>query len=93
MRRLGVRVTRVPFCQLCGDHARHPKSPAVDLRRKPCPRFPEPGVVHRGCCAAEPCSDTDARGHVRCGWEHGGKERLLAALAARKEGVAPALRA
>lgn len=78
------------FCGLCGDHARHPKSPAVDLRRKPCPRFPE-GVVHRGCCAREPCSDIDARGHVRCGWETGGKERLLAHLietdAARQRGA------
>ena len=88
------------FCGLCGDHARHPKSPQVDLRRKDCPRFPHRdaprrvsalpsaegrgGVVHRGCCAAEPCSDIDARGHVRCGWETGGKERLLASLIERE---------
>lgn len=55
----------------------------MDLRRKDCPRFATEGpggVVHRGCCAKEPCSDIDARGHVRCGWENGGKERLLAAI-------------
>ena len=65
------------FCSLCGQHARHPKSPVPDLRRKACPRFPS-GVIHRGCCAGEPCSDTDARGHVRCGWDRGGRERLAA---------------
>ena len=70
------------FCALCGDHARHVKSPVADLRRKTCPRFPA-GVIHRGCCAQEPCSDVDARGHVRCMWEQGGKERLLEALTAR----------
>lgn len=68
------------FCALCGQHARHPKSPETELRRKECPRFTTtstPAVVHRGCCAKEPCSDTDDRGHVRCAWTHGGKERLL----------------
>ena len=79
------------FCSLCGQHARHPKSPLPDLRRKSCPRFPagvtrsisegiaEPkfGAVHRGCCSLEPCSEVDARGHVRCMWEQGGRERLL----------------
>lgn len=71
------------FCALCGDHARHPKSPEAELRRKECPRFAagaEPGVVHRGCCAREACSETDSRGHVRCGWARGGKERHLDAL-------------
>lgn len=67
------------FCSLCGQHARHAKSPVPDLRRKMCPRFPE-GVIHRGCCALEPCSDVDARGQVRCMWEHGGKERLAESL-------------
>ena len=67
------------FCSLCGDHARHSKSPQVDLRRKECPRF-EDGVIHRGCCAKEVCSDIDARGHVRCGWLVGGRERFLAEL-------------
>lgn len=69
------------FCALCGTHARHPKSPEADLRRKECPRFAhlgDAGVVHRGCCAAEPCSEVDARGHVRCAWDRGGKERLSA---------------
>lgn len=67
------------FCALCGDHARHPKSPETALRRKECPRFTVPGapaVVHRGCCANEVCSDTDGRGHVRCAWMNGGKERV-----------------
>lgn len=64
------------FCSLCGQHARHPKSPVPDLRRKACPRFPG-GVIHRGCCALEACSEHDARGHVRCGWERGGRERIL----------------
>ncbi|MEA3199126.1 MAG: hypothetical protein QOE90_554 [Thermoplasmata archaeon] len=63
------------FCALCGQHARHPKSPVLELRRKECPRFPD-GVIHRGCCAGEVCSFLDSRGHVRCGWEIGGKERL-----------------
>jgi hypothetical protein len=63
------------FCTLCGQHARHPKSPEADLRRKTCPRFPGQ-VIHRGCCAKEACSGTDARGHVRCMWELGGRERL-----------------
>lgn len=75
------------FCSLCGDHARHPKSPVADLRRKECPRFAG-GVIHRGCCALQPCSELDARGHVRCGWEHGGRERLAASEA--KPAVAPA---
>jgi hypothetical protein len=66
----------------------------VDLRGKECPRFPrgaarsdgdgravsQYGTIHRGCCAKEVCSDIDARGHVRCGWEFGGKERYLATL-------------
>ena len=77
------------FCELCGDHARHPKSPQVDLRRKECPRFPG-GVIHRGCCAKEVCSDIDARGHVRCGWEFGGKERYLASLVEGEVGLAAA---
>lgn len=68
------------FCALCGQHARHPKSPETELRRKECPRFTTgigaPAVVHRGCCAKEACSDTDGRGHVRCAWWHGGKERV-----------------
>lgn len=64
------------FCSLCGQHARHPKSPEPDLRRKTCPRFPD-GVIHRGCCAKEVCSEIDGRGHVRCMWEMGGRERLL----------------
>lgn len=64
------------FCALCGQHARHAKSPVPDLRRKTCPRFPAQ-VIHRGCCAKEPCSEINARGQVRCGWETGGKERLL----------------
>lgn len=67
------------FCSLCGDHARHGKSPHVELRRKTCPRFPG-AFIHRGCCAREACSTVDARGHVRCGWEAGGRERLAAAL-------------
>lgn len=70
------------FCALCGQHARHTKSPETELRRKECPRFATPhapAVVHRGCCANEPCSDTDGRGHVRCAWNHGGKERLAQA--------------
>jgi hypothetical protein len=71
------------FCSLCGDHARHSKSPQVDLRRKECPRFPHE-VIHRGCCAKEVCSDIDARGHVRCGWLVGGKERYLAELHERE---------
>jgi hypothetical protein len=75
------------FCSLCGDHARHPKSPEVDLRRKECPRFPG-GVIHRGCCQKEVCSDLDARGHVRCGWELGGKERYLASLIDAERGAA-----
>jgi hypothetical protein len=83
-----VRVRRV-FCQLCGAHARHPKSPALDLRRKECPRFPGE-VIHRGCCAKEVCCDIDARGHVRCGWENGGKERFLAQLVERDQGLASA---
>lgn len=65
-------------CGLCGDHARHPKSPAADLRRKDCPRFAPSGVVHRGCCAKEPCSVVDARGFVYCAWANGGRERYLA---------------
>lgn len=76
------------FCSLCGQHARHAKSPVPDLRRKTCPRFSggairgasdgrECAVVHRGCCALEPCSEIDARGQVRCMWEHGGRERLI----------------
>lgn len=67
------------FCALCGDHARHAKSPRIELRRKECPRFPG-GVIHRGCCAGEPCSLLDTRGHVRCGWDAGGRERLAAHL-------------
>lgn len=63
------------FCALCGQHARHPKSPVPELRRKDCPRFAD-GVIHRGCCAGEACSFVDRRGHVRCGWETGGKERV-----------------
>ena len=55
------------FCAFCGDHARHPKSPQVDLRRKACPRHPD-DIIHRGCCATETCSRTDERGHVRCMW-------------------------
>ena len=69
------------FCALCGRHARHPKSPEAELRRKECPRFSGPtvgAVVHRGCCAQEVCSSTDDQGRVRCGWTHGGKERLAA---------------
>lgn len=63
------------FCALCGQHARHPKSPVPELRRKECPRF-EGAVIHRGCCAGEICSYIDRRGHVRCGWEIGGRERV-----------------
>lgn len=65
----------------------------MDLRRKDCPRFAADGaggVIHRGCCAKEPCSDIDARGHVRCGWETGGKERLLASLVEKDDrGASP----
>lgn len=72
------------FCSLCGDHARHPKSPEAALRRKDCPRFATehgPGVVHRECCGREACSETDTRGHVRCAWDRGGRERVLARAA------------
>lgn len=68
------------FCALCGQHARHAKSPVPDLRRKSCPRFPSQ-VIHRGCCAKELCSDTNARGQVRCMWDAGGRERLAMAPA------------
>lgn len=82
------------FCALCGQHARHPKSPETELRRKECPRFTTsgasiPAVVHRGCCAKEVCSDTDGRGHVRCAWAHGGRERVLAMKAGVPEAGAP----
>lgn len=83
------------FCALCGQHARHPKSPETELRRKECPRFTTggsaPAVVHRGCCAKEACSDTDGRGHVRCAWAHGGKERVEQGIALRqhREDVGP----
>jgi len=66
------------FCSLCGQHARHAKSPIPDLRRKECPRFADE-VIHRGCCAKEICSEVDERGHVRCMWEQGGRERLAEA--------------
>lgn len=95
------------FCSLCGQHARHAKSPIADLRRKLCPRFPDGatrslsegpaqaqlGVVHRGCCAQEPCSQTDGLGHVRCMWEKGGRERLLALKEPAREPRAPRPRA
>ena len=64
-------------CGACGGHARHGKSPETGLRARECPRF---GFVHRACCAREACSEPDAAGHVRCGWERGGRERVLAAL-------------
>lgn len=66
------------FCGLCGQHARHAKSPETDLRRKECPRFVG-GVVHRGCCAREACSAVDRGGRVRCDFFSGGRERLAAA--------------
>ncbi|HVL49778.1 MAG TPA: hypothetical protein VM889_14570 [Candidatus Thermoplasmatota archaeon] len=64
-------------CGRCGGHARNPKSPARELQRRACPRYPT-GSVHRGCCALEACSEKDARGHVRCAWARGGRERVLA---------------
>lgn len=76
------------FCSLCGDHARHAKSPEADLRRKGCPRFPG-GVIHRGCCAQEVCSERDTRDHVRCGWDKGGRERLAFMRLKGQESVAP----
>ncbi|HET6403558.1 MAG TPA: hypothetical protein VFH78_02830 [Candidatus Thermoplasmatota archaeon] len=62
-----------------------------DLRRKSCPRFPD-GVIHRGCCAQEPCSDIDARRQVRCMWERGGKERLAEARLKERAPGAPSVR-
>lgn len=40
MRLVALRLRSSMFCSLCGQHARHPKSPVPDLRRKECPRFP-----------------------------------------------------
>lgn len=65
------------LCGACGCHARHAKSPELGLRARDCPRFE---FVHRACCEREPCSERDAAGHVRCGWEKGGRERVLVAL-------------
>lgn len=53
-------------CEACGGHARRPDSPELDLRGRDCPKY---GTVHRGCCADEPCSEEDAAGAVRCGWD------------------------
>lgn len=60
------------FCGDCGAHARSAASRERDLRARDCPRW---GVVHHGCCERAVCSDVDARGHVRCAWWRGGRER------------------
>ena len=76
------------FCGSCGSLARHAQSVARDLRGRECPRW---GTVHRGCCATAVCSETDARGHVRCAWARGGKERAaLEDARPRAEGEAGA---
>lgn len=61
------------ICGACDLSVRHAKSPARGDRGRECPRW---GAVHRACCAGEPCSETDAAGHVRCAWERGGRERV-----------------